>query len=75
MFLRYVQDCRLERQLMALYSRLVGVSALTDRPMLLEELILKRKPKRWELQEFCVKVREGCVELIGYVHDSSKDVG
>ncbi|XP_075887312.1 uncharacterized protein LOC142891556 [Nelusetta ayraudi] len=55
-FLRYVQDCRLERQLMALYSRLVGVSALTDRPMLLEELILKRKPKRWELQEFCVKV-------------------
>lgn len=68
-FLRYVQDCRLERQLMALYSRLVGVSALTDRPMLLEELILNRRPKRWELQEFCVKVCEDSVELICPVRD------
>lgn len=58
-FLQYVQDCRLERQLTALYSRLMGVSALTDRPTLLEELILSRKPKRWELREFCVKVCEG----------------
>ncbi|KAI3355700.1 hypothetical protein L3Q82_004290 [Scortum barcoo] len=55
-FLQYVQDYRLERQLTALYNRLMGVSALTDQPTLLEELILSRKPKRWELREFCVKV-------------------
>ncbi|XP_037344844.2 uncharacterized protein LOC119228942 [Pungitius pungitius] len=55
-FLQYVQDHRLERQLTALYSRLMGVSALTDQPTLLEELILNRKPKRWELREFCVKI-------------------
>lgn len=58
MFLQYVQDYRLERQLTALYNRLMGVSALTDQPTLLEELILTRKPKRWELKEFCVKVGE-----------------
>lgn len=58
MFLQYVQDHRLERQLTALYNRLMGVSALTDQPTLLEELILTRKPKRWELKEFCVKVGE-----------------
>ncbi|KAG7501674.1 hypothetical protein JOB18_004602 [Solea senegalensis] len=34
----------------------MGVSALSDRRTLLEELILTRKPKRWELREFCVKV-------------------
>ncbi|KAF1382896.1 hypothetical protein PFLUV_G00148570 [Perca fluviatilis] len=55
-FLQYVQDYRLERQLTALYNRLMGVSALTDQPTLLEELILSRKPKRWELREFCVKI-------------------
>ncbi|XP_058469761.1 uncharacterized protein LOC131443801 [Solea solea] len=55
-FLQYVQDYRLERQLTALYNRLMGVSALSDRRTLLEELILTRKPKRWELREFCVKV-------------------
>ncbi|XP_074513932.1 uncharacterized protein LOC141781883 [Sebastes fasciatus] len=55
-FLQYVQDYRLERQLTALYNRLMGVSALTDQPTLLEELILSRKPKRWEMREFCVKI-------------------
>ncbi|XP_026151508.1 uncharacterized protein LOC113123547 [Mastacembelus armatus] len=35
---------------------MMGVSALTNQPTLLEELILTRKPKRWELKEFCVKV-------------------
>ncbi|KAK9537225.1 hypothetical protein VZT92_004860 [Zoarces viviparus] len=55
-FLQYVQDYRLERQLTALYSRLMGVSALTDQPTLLEELILSRKPRRWELREFCGKI-------------------
>lgn len=68
-FLQYVQDYRLERQLTALYNRLMGVSALTDQPTLLEELILSRKPKRWELREFCVKVGDSvegwglCVQL------------
>ncbi|XP_034042684.1 uncharacterized protein LOC117524986 [Thalassophryne amazonica] len=55
-FLQYVQEYRLERQLMALYNRLMGVSALTNHPTLLEELILSQKPKRWELKEFCVKI-------------------
>ncbi|KAM3607258.1 uncharacterized protein V6R79_004444 [Siganus canaliculatus] len=55
-FLQYVQDYRLERQVTALYNRLMGVSTLTDQPTLLEELILSRKPKRWELREFYVKV-------------------
>ncbi|XP_030614191.1 uncharacterized protein LOC115800803 [Archocentrus centrarchus] len=55
-FLQYVQDYRLERQLTALYNRLTGMSALADQPPLLEELILSRKPKRWELSEFCVKI-------------------
>lgn len=57
-FLQYVHDYRLERQLTALYNRLMGVSALTNQPTLLEELILTHKPKRWELKEFCVKVGE-----------------
>lgn len=55
-FLQYVKDYHLERQLTALYNRLMGVSALTDQPTLLEELILSRKPKRWQLKDFCVKV-------------------
>ncbi|KAJ8013077.1 hypothetical protein DPEC_G00049550 [Dallia pectoralis] len=55
-FLQYVQDYRLERQLTALHSRLMGVSALTDQPTLLEELVQSCKPKRWEMREFCVKV-------------------
>ncbi|TNN47149.1 hypothetical protein EYF80_042653 [Liparis tanakae] len=58
-FLQYVQDYRLERQLTALYGRLMGVSALTEQPALLEELVLSRKPKRWEMREFCVKVGGG----------------
>lgn len=64
-FLQYVQDYRLERQLTALYNRLMGVSALTDQPTLLEEVILSRKPKRWELREFCVKVCEGAGHRVG----------
>lgn len=55
-FLQFVKDYHLERQLIALYNRLMGVSTLTDHRPLLEELILSRKPKRWELAQFCVKV-------------------
>lgn len=55
-FLSFVQEYRLERQLTALYSRMMGISVLTDQPTLLEKLVLNRKPKRWEIKEFCVKV-------------------
>ncbi|KAL0963585.1 hypothetical protein UPYG_G00308260 [Umbra pygmaea] len=55
-FLQYVQDYRLERQLTALHSRLIGVSALTEQPTLLEVLVQSREPRRWEMREFCVKV-------------------
>ncbi|KAM6970207.1 uncharacterized protein FYW47_005491 [Aplochiton taeniatus] len=55
-FLQYVQDYRLERQLTALHNRLMGISTLTDQPNLLDELVQNRKPKRWELREFCVKI-------------------
>lgn len=55
-FLRFVQEYRLERQLTALYSRIMGISVLTDQPTLLEKLVLNRKPRRWEIKEFCVKV-------------------
>ncbi|XP_036428710.1 uncharacterized protein LOC118809464 [Colossoma macropomum] len=55
-FLSYVQEYRLERQLTALYSRMMGISVLTDQPTLLEELVRNRKPKRWQVKEFCVKV-------------------
>ncbi|KAG9271354.1 uncharacterized protein LOC125805065 [Astyanax mexicanus] len=55
-FLRFVQEYRLERQLTALYSRMMGISVLTDQPTLLEELVQKRKPRRWQIKEFCVKV-------------------
>lgn len=56
-FLSYVREYRLERQLTALYSRMMGISVLTDQPTLLEELVQTRKPKRWQIKEFCVKVR------------------
>ncbi|CAB1328849.1 unnamed protein product [Coregonus sp. 'balchen'] len=55
-FLQYVQEHRLERQLTTLHSRLMGVLVLTDQPNLLEELVQSLKPKRWEMREFCVKV-------------------
>lgn len=42
--LQYVQEHRLERQLMMLHSRLMGVSALTDQPTLLEELSRATSP-------------------------------
>ncbi|KAG5283089.1 hypothetical protein AALO_G00038180 [Alosa alosa] len=55
-FLEYVREHQLERQLTALYSRMMGISALTDQPTILEELVQNRQPKRWEMREFCVKV-------------------
>ncbi|KAK1169627.1 hypothetical protein AOXY_G8468 [Acipenser oxyrinchus oxyrinchus] len=55
-FLKYVEDYRLERQLTAMYSRLMGVSLLTNQPTLLDEIVRDYKPKRWELREFCEKV-------------------
>lgn len=55
-FFQYVKDYHLERQLTALYNRLMGLSALTQQPTLLEELMLRRKPKRWHFKEFVIKV-------------------
>lgn len=69
-FLQYVEDYRLERQLTALYNRLMGVSALTDQPTLMEELILTRKPRRWELKEFCVKVGANAQRVGAFVSPS-----
>lgn len=54
-FLQFVKDYHLERQLIALYNRVMGVSTLADRRSLLQELILSRKPKRWEITQFYVK--------------------
>ncbi|CAL8267316.1 unnamed protein product [Lota lota] len=55
-FLQYMTDNRLERQLTALHARLMGVTVLTQQPPLLEELVQNQRPKRWELREFCVKI-------------------
>ncbi|XP_066563664.1 uncharacterized protein LOC136751787 [Amia ocellicauda] len=55
-FLQYVVEYRLERQLTALYSRLMGISVLTNQPTLLEEIVRDYRPKRWEMREFCEKV-------------------
>nr|XP_015219517.1 PREDICTED: uncharacterized protein LOC107079477 [Lepisosteus oculatus] len=55
-FLQYVAEYRLERQLTALYSRLMGISVLTDQPTLLEDIIRSYRPRRWEMREFCEKV-------------------
>ncbi|XP_051782152.1 uncharacterized protein LOC114650736 [Erpetoichthys calabaricus] len=55
-FLRYVSEYRLERQLTALYNRLMGVSVLTNQPTLLDNIVRDYQPKRWEMREFCEKV-------------------
>ncbi|XP_056435841.1 uncharacterized protein LOC130373401 isoform X2 [Gadus chalcogrammus] len=55
-FLQYMTDYRLERQLTALHARLMGVTVLTQQPPLLEEMVQNQRPKRWELREFCVKI-------------------
>ncbi|KAJ8339892.1 hypothetical protein SKAU_G00345250 [Synaphobranchus kaupii] len=55
-FLQCARELRLERQLIAIHARLMGVSALTAQPTLLEELIQNFRPKRWEMREFCEKV-------------------
>ncbi|KAG9348850.1 hypothetical protein JZ751_029167 [Albula glossodonta] len=55
-FLQCAQELRLERQLTAIHARLMGVSLLTSQPTLLEDLIQNRRPKRWEMRQFCEKV-------------------
>ncbi|CAL8240454.1 unnamed protein product [Merluccius merluccius] len=55
-FLQYVTEYRLERQLTVLHGRLMGVTVLTQQPALLDEFIHNQRPKRWEMREFCVKI-------------------
>ncbi|KAJ8283103.1 hypothetical protein COCON_G00056220 [Conger conger] len=55
-FLQHAQALRLERQLLALHARLAGLAPLTAQPPLLEQLIQSRRPKRWEMRQFCEKV-------------------
>lgn len=67
-FLSYVQEYKLERQLTALYSRMMGLSVLTDQPTLLEKIVYNRKPKRWEIKEFCVKVSKYQVNSLDKIY-------
>ncbi|XP_014351234.1 uncharacterized protein LOC106705774 [Latimeria chalumnae] len=55
-FLKYFEDYKIERQLNALYNRLVGASVLTNQKTLLDFVIRDHKPKRWEMKEFCEKI-------------------
>nr|XP_033803740.1 uncharacterized protein LOC117362074 [Geotrypetes seraphini] len=56
LFLQYVADYKIDRQLNALYNRLLGVSVLANQITLLEQVILDHKPRRWEMMAFCEKV-------------------
>ncbi|XP_075449393.1 uncharacterized protein LOC142490858 [Ascaphus truei] len=55
-FLQYMQDYKIERQLNALYNRLLGVSVLADQTTLLQQVIQEHHPRRWEIIAFCQKV-------------------
>ncbi|KAE8628370.1 hypothetical protein XENTR_v10007486 [Xenopus tropicalis] len=55
-FLQYMQDYKIERQLNALYNRLLGVSVLAEQPTLLQLVIKDHRPRRWEMIAFCQRV-------------------
>ncbi|XP_078512413.1 uncharacterized protein LOC144772120 [Lissotriton helveticus] len=55
-FMQYIADYKIERQLNALYNRLLGVSVLANQTTLLEQVILDHKPRRWEMMVFCEKI-------------------
>ncbi|KAM8975513.1 uncharacterized protein RCH25_018493 [Pelodytes ibericus] len=55
-FLNLVQDYKLDRQLNALYNRLLGVSILANQVTLLQQVIQDHRPRRWEMIAFCQKV-------------------
>ncbi|XP_063813077.1 uncharacterized protein LOC135050539 [Pseudophryne corroboree] len=55
-FLQYVSDYKIDRQLNALYNRLLGVSILADQATLLQQVIQDHHPRRWEMIAFCQQV-------------------
>ncbi|CAH2301452.1 Hypothetical predicted protein [Pelobates cultripes] len=55
-FLQYVQDYKIERQVNALYNRLLGISVLADQATLLQQVIQDHHPRRWEMIAFCQKI-------------------
>ncbi|KAM4797144.1 LOW QUALITY PROTEIN: uncharacterized protein WCC33_002177 [Rhinophrynus dorsalis] len=55
-FLQYIQDYKIERQVNAFYNRLLGVSVLADQITLLQQVIQDHRPRRWEMIAFCQKV-------------------
>ncbi|XP_053312738.1 uncharacterized protein LOC128474429 [Spea bombifrons] len=71
-FLQYVQDYKIDRQLNALYNRLLGVSVLADQITLLQQVIRDHRPRRWQMIAFCQKVNFvlGTGLLCLFVHGS-----
>ncbi|KAM4697231.1 uncharacterized protein O3C94_003493 [Discoglossus pictus] len=55
-FLQYIQDYKIERQVNAFFNRLLGISVLSDQTTLLQEVIQEHHPRRWEMIAFCQKV-------------------
>ncbi|KAM3932820.1 uncharacterized protein RB166_003560 [Leptodactylus fuscus] len=55
-FIQYVYDYKLDRQLNALYNRLLGISVLADHVTLLQQVIRDHRPRRWEMIAFCQQV-------------------
>uniref|UniRef100_A0A8C5M0P4 Uncharacterized protein n=1 Tax=Leptobrachium leishanense TaxID=445787 RepID=A0A8C5M0P4_9ANUR len=55
-FLEYVREYKIDRQLNALYNRLLGVSVLADQITLLQQVIRDHHPRRWEMIAFCQKI-------------------
>ncbi|XP_073468809.1 uncharacterized protein [Aquarana catesbeiana] len=55
-FLQYVTDYKIDRQLNALYNRLLGISVLADQVTLLQQVIRDNHPRRWQMIAFCQQV-------------------
>ncbi|XP_071989685.1 uncharacterized protein [Engystomops pustulosus] len=55
-FTQYVYDYKIDRQLNALYNRLLGVSVLANQVTLLQQVIRDHHPRRWEMIAFCQQV-------------------
>ncbi|XP_066445146.1 uncharacterized protein [Eleutherodactylus coqui] len=52
-FIQYVYDYKIDRQLNALYNRLLGISVMADHITLLQQVIRDHHPRRWEMIAFC----------------------
>ncbi|XP_072256839.1 uncharacterized protein [Pyxicephalus adspersus] len=55
-FLQYVTDYKIDRQLNALYNRLLGISVLADHVTILQQVIRDNHPRRWQMIAFCQQV-------------------